>query len=284
MEYADGGDLYEKICQHQKSKTRFAETEIWDIFIQVCRGLKALHNMKILHRDLKSANVFLNKDGTVKLGDLNVSKVAKMGLVHTQTGTPYYASPEVWEDKSYDFRSDIWSLGVCTYEMATLKPPFTASSMQELYKRVLAGKFPKIPKEYSRDLSTVIATLLAVKPSKRPSCEQILHMPAVEEHLIEDNDEDINKELLNTIKIPRNMKLLIGKLPKSQYEDEKLEEMDDVGDLFASKDDEVSLPIIHSKSVSKIKEKHSEIDNESLCNIKQPNDPKYVSSPSFKIP
>lgn len=112
MEYADGGDLYEKILQHQKKGTKFKESTIWDIFIQVCKGLKALHNMKILHRDLKSANVFLNKDGTVKLGDLNVSKVAKMGLVHTQTGTPYYASPEVWEDKSYDFRSDIWSLGV----------------------------------------------------------------------------------------------------------------------------------------------------------------------------
>lgn len=112
MEYADGGDLYQKILEHQKNKTIFPEKQIWQIFIQICKGLKALHDMKILHRDLKSANVFLNKDGTVKLGDLNVSKVAKMGLVHTQTGTPYYASPEVWEDKSYDFRSDIWSLGV----------------------------------------------------------------------------------------------------------------------------------------------------------------------------
>lgn len=55
-----------------------------------------LHKKDVLHRDLKSANVFLNKDGTVKLGDLNVSKVAKMGLAYTQTGTPYYASPEVW--------------------------------------------------------------------------------------------------------------------------------------------------------------------------------------------
>lgn len=59
-------------------------------------GLNVLHKKDVLHRDLKSANVFLNKDGTVKLGDLNVSKVAKMGLAYTQTGTPYYASPEVW--------------------------------------------------------------------------------------------------------------------------------------------------------------------------------------------
>ena len=58
-------------------------------------GLQALHEKKIIHRDIKCANVFLNKDGMVKLGDLNVSKVAK-GMLSTQTGTPYYASPEVW--------------------------------------------------------------------------------------------------------------------------------------------------------------------------------------------
>ena len=61
-------------------------------------GLKALHDKNIFHRDLKSANVFLTKSGVVKMGDLNVSKVAKKGLLYTQTGTPYYASPEVWRD------------------------------------------------------------------------------------------------------------------------------------------------------------------------------------------
>ena len=97
--------------------------------MQMVKGLNALHARKILHRDLKSANVFLYKDGTVKLGDLNVSKVAKKGLLYTQTGTPYYASPEVWKDQPYDARSDIWSLGCVLYEAATLKPPFTANDM-----------------------------------------------------------------------------------------------------------------------------------------------------------
>jgi len=65
----------------------------------VTRGLKSLHEMSIFHRDIKSANIFLNKDGTCKLGDMNVSKVAKKGMLYTQTGTPYYASPEVWRDQ-----------------------------------------------------------------------------------------------------------------------------------------------------------------------------------------
>ena len=60
--------------------------------------MKKLHSMNILHRDLKSANIFITEEKTAKLGDMNVSKVAKKGLLYTQTGTPYYASPEVWKD------------------------------------------------------------------------------------------------------------------------------------------------------------------------------------------
>ena len=76
----------------------YTEEEVWIVFIQIVRGLKALHDLKIMHRDLKSANVFLSKNGRAKLGDMNVSKVARKGLSYTQTGTPYYASPEVWRD------------------------------------------------------------------------------------------------------------------------------------------------------------------------------------------
>jgi NIMA (never in mitosis gene a)-related kinase len=91
MEYADKGDLYQKITEYKKASVYFDESDIWRIFIQITKGLKTLHEMKILHRDLKSANVFLYGDGYAKLGDLNVSKVARRGLGYTQTGTPYYA-------------------------------------------------------------------------------------------------------------------------------------------------------------------------------------------------
>ena len=88
------------------------------------RGLKSLHDLNIVHRDIKCANLFLMKSGDLKLGDLNVSKVAKQGMLQTQTGTPYYASPEVWSDKPYNEKSDIWSLGCVLYELIMTKPPF----------------------------------------------------------------------------------------------------------------------------------------------------------------
>ena len=96
MELADGGDLLQTIEKNKKMSKKLPEKEVWSYFIQIVRGLKQLHDLKIIHRDIKCANLFLTKDGVIKLGDLNVSKVAKKGMLSTQTGTPYYASPEVW--------------------------------------------------------------------------------------------------------------------------------------------------------------------------------------------
>ena len=174
MEYADDGDVFQKIVMHQKNNTLFDEEFIWKIFITVVKGLKALHILEIMHRDLKSANVFLNKDGSGKLGDLNVSKVLDKGLSYTQTGTPYYASPEVWRDEAYDIKSDIWSLGCVLYEMITLKPPFRAENMKGLYKKVLKGQYPKISDKYSIDIQTIVRILLQVNPKKRPTWSDIL--------------------------------------------------------------------------------------------------------------
>jgi len=190
-------------------------------------GLQALHKIKIVHRDIKCANVFLTKEGYVKLGDLNVSKIAKMGVLKTQTGTPYYASPEVWQDKPYDKRSDIWSLGCVLYELTALHPPFEAKDMQGLYKKVLSGVYPKIPSNYSSDLSAMLKSLLQVDPKNRPSTKQIIHMPVfigkyneIRETKIKEfnEDEEVPNLLLGTIKVPKNLRLLSERLPKSNYE------------------------------------------------------------------
>lgn len=231
MEYADDGDLFQKIIHHQKNSTWFKEDFIWRIFIMVVRGLKALHDLDIMHRDLKSANVFLTKEGFGKLGDMNVSKVAEKGLSYTQTGTPYYASPEVWRDEAYDVKSDIWSLGCVLYEMITLKPPFRAENMQGLYKKVLRGHYPKISKQYSTDIQTVVRMLLQVSPKKRPNASEILSNSIVVKKIKElflDNDEEAETEtdtlknsLLKTIYFPKNgqdILYLTDKLPKPNYE------------------------------------------------------------------
>jgi NIMA (never in mitosis gene a)-related kinase len=139
LEFADDGDLESKIERSLKLRMPFNEVEIWKYLIQIIQGLKYLHDNRIMHRDIKCANIFMSRGGIIKLGDLNVSKIVKMGLATTQTGTPYYASPEVWADKPYDYKSDIWSVGCVIYEVCTLKPPFRGQSLEQLCKNVRKG-------------------------------------------------------------------------------------------------------------------------------------------------
>jgi NIMA (never in mitosis gene a)-related kinase len=93
MEFASGGDILKQNQTHLKKRTKYKEDEIWKALAHMATGLKSLHDRKILHRDMKCANVFITSDGVFKLGDLNVSKVLKKDMALTQTGTPYYASP-----------------------------------------------------------------------------------------------------------------------------------------------------------------------------------------------
>ena len=230
MEFAHKGDLFQKITYYKQMQKSFDEVEIWNIFIQILQGLKCLHDLKILHRDLKSANIFLFNNNLAKIGDLNVSKVAKSGIGHTQTGTPYYASPEVWNDESYTSKSDIWSLGCVIYEMITLRPPFKAESMEGLYHKIMKGKYQKIPEKYSQDLNEILKLMLKVDQNERPSCDELLKNDIVikrieflQQNKNEENGDDnaINSkdenELLKTIKISKNLLFLSGRLPKANY-------------------------------------------------------------------
>ena len=227
MEYADKGDLYQKITQFKKMGCLIEEIDVWRIFIQMTKGLKALHDLKILHRDLKSANIFLFSDGSAKIGDLNVSKVVYKGLGYTQTGTPYYASPEVWKDQPYDCKSDIWSLGCVTFEMLALRPPFRAENMEKLFNKVIRGQYGKISERYSDDIREIIKFMLKVNPQERPSCGQILNHELVKKRLEffqaqagydEENMEGMDEGvLLKTIRIPKNILFLTERLPEANY-------------------------------------------------------------------
>ncbi|KAM3138397.1 hypothetical protein pb186bvf_009483 [Paramecium bursaria] len=219
MEFANEGDLHERIKQQLQQKHYIQEREIWKMLYQISQALKTLHQMQILHRDLKSANVFIH-DGEYKLGDMNVSKVAKNKLVYTQTGTPYYASPEVWRDQPYDAKSDMWSLGCVSYEMASLKPPFRAQNMEGLYKKVQKGLFERIPSKYSNDLLNIISLCLQVSPNLRPSAQQLIQNPIFIKNTKQFEEQDYGANtLLQTIKVPKNMNQLGDKLPRSKYEE-----------------------------------------------------------------
>ena len=235
MEFADDGDIEGKISHNKKFHMIFDEKTIWLWIIQILEGLKYLHENNIMHRDLKCANLFLMKNGLLKLGDLNVSKIAKMGIAQTQTGTPYYASPEIWKDQPYDYKSDIWSVGCIIYEICKLRPPFTGTSLRNLYENISKGVYEPIPSIYSRDMSKFIGMMLVVDPAKRPSAASLLESEIIKrkmkdykggiiEEILESAKTD-GVDLIKTIKLPRNLKDINKELPKKRYTKKRQEEM-----------------------------------------------------------
>ena len=213
LEYADDGDLQTKIISKKKFGCFFEEKTIWSIFIQMVKGLNELHKRKIIHRDLKSANIFLMKNGICKLGDLNVAKVVENGLLRTQTGTPYFASPEIWEDKPYSFKSDIWSIGCILYQMAGLKMPFQGKNIKEVYYNLKNINIPPLPEIYSPDLMYMVKKLLKLNPDQRPSTQEILDDEIIKNRMkmISENDNDlidISLDINNFQKLKNKTKLI----------------------------------------------------------------------------
>ena len=179
MNYADGGDLSSKL-KSQRGRI-FSENEILDIFVQICLAIKHVHDRKVLHRDIKGQNIFLMKNGMIKLGDFGISKVltSTIDKARTMVGTPYYLSPEIVEGKPYNFKSDVWSLGVLLYELCTLKPPFDGSSIRQLGMNIVRGTYPPLPAHFTKELKGLVAGQLTVDPNKRPTVGQMLKMPFI---------------------------------------------------------------------------------------------------------
>ncbi|XP_077441349.1 serine/threonine-protein kinase Nek1 isoform X14 [Vanacampus margaritifer] len=177
MDYCEGGDLFKKI--NSQKGMLFTEEQILDWFVQICLALKHIHDRKILHRDIKSQNIFLTKDGTVQLGDFGIARVlnSTVELARTCIGTPYYLSPEICENKPYNNKSDIWALGCVLYEMCTLKHAFEAGNMKNLVLKIIRGSYHPVSVHYSQELRSLLAQLFKHNPRERPSVKTILDKP-----------------------------------------------------------------------------------------------------------
>jgi NIMA (never in mitosis gene a)-related kinase len=147
MEYCPKGDLGSFLENRRiANQSKLSEKYIWKFFIQICVGLYDLHKSSIIHRDLKSVNVFLTKEYNMKIGDMGAAKVIKSSSESKQVskvGTPYYLSPEVCRSEGYSYKSDIWALGCILYELCTLHKPFLANTQEDLIYNILQGKLYK---------------------------------------------------------------------------------------------------------------------------------------------
>eukprot|EP00198_Chlamydomonas_reinhardtii_P011003 XP_001700340.1 predicted protein [Chlamydomonas reinhardtii] len=177
--WPEGSRGYQELLKRRGQQ--LSEDTILDWLVQMCLGLKHVHDRKILHRDIKTQNVFMSSGGLLKLGDFGVSKVlnSTFQLATTAVGTPYYLSPEICQNRKYNQKSDIWSLGCVLYELATLKHAFEAPNMRALIQKIIKGSYPPMPATRSKELRDLCDRMLTLDWQKRPSINDILATPVM---------------------------------------------------------------------------------------------------------
>ncbi|KAI9547996.1 hypothetical protein NQZ68_013014 [Dissostichus eleginoides] len=174
MEFCSGGDLLQRM-QQQKT-TQFSVDHILRWFAQMCAAAQHIHDKRVLHRDLKSKNIFLTDNGTIKLGDFGSACIlnSSKAYANAYVGTPYYVAPEIWDNKPYNNKSDVWSLGCVLYELCTLRHPFQASSWKSLILKVCRGAYPPLPNHLPYELQYLLKQMFKTNPKDRPSMHSIL--------------------------------------------------------------------------------------------------------------
>lgn len=204
MEYCNDSDLGEKV---KKCQGAMKESTILYYFSQVCLAMEYLHSKHILHRDIKTMNVFLMKNGAVKLGDFGIATMLQntMAVAKTVCGTPYYFSPELCRKKPYNSKSDMWSLGILLYECATGgRHPFDGNNIRQLMERIVKTPHAPFSSNYSLEFRNLVDWCLQKDPANRPSIKQVLAYPLVRRSL-----EHLERNLLLATQCKIRLKDLI---------------------------------------------------------------------------
>ncbi len=172
MEYAEHGDL--QAALKKQAGRPMAEATIVKWISQLCDALVHVHARKILHRDIKSANIFLDKSDNIKIGDLGIGKALNgtNELARTVIGTPYFMSPELLLNQPYSYKSDMWAVGCLVFELCAQKPPYEARDMSGLVMKITQAPTPPLPSGYSPALNELYQALMSKAPAKRPTAAQ----------------------------------------------------------------------------------------------------------------
>ena len=177
LELCNSGTLNDKL----KRRRRLAELEVQCYLLQLLSVLRYLRSLRVLHRDIKLSNLFINEDMELKLGDFGLAcKIEFEGeRKRTMCGTPNYIAPEILDGRiGHSFEVDVWSFGIVAYTLLVGRPPFQAEDARATYKRIKANSF-SFPEgiSVSNEARSLICGILVPDPSARLSLQQIAEHP-----------------------------------------------------------------------------------------------------------
>jgi len=168
MEFCEKGDLAGAIGHHRDRRTPIPERLLSKWMHDMCQALKYIHAAGVLHRDLKSPNIFVTRDGAVKLGDFGLARQVT-GDIRSRVGTPCYLAPEVLQSDSYAEPADVWGCGCIAFEAVTLSFLWDRKGLLAVQVLSEAVNEAKLPSLYSLEFRTLVTQMLDKTPHRRPS-------------------------------------------------------------------------------------------------------------------
>jgi serine/threonine protein kinase len=218
MEHCEGGTLLDLILSDKLNDL----SEVKRLFVQIVEAICYLHSFGIAHGDIKPDNIVLTAEGDVKIIDFGYCKEKKIGFDEDKSGTVKYGSPELFRSGAYNTqKSDIWSLGILLFVMATGRFPYGSSEDSIVRELIISGRLAP-PEQIGSELKELYESLTRISPRQRPTADMIVNSP----YLVVEKMKDENEQ-----EIARNFMIQKTSLKKEMDEMDEMKEMDDV-DLF----------------------------------------------------